>query len=194
MKKRLSQATRSASFAGCRINLSKHSSRRSMKRCTPICFLHVVDSASPVREEQIHEVNAVLADIEADNVPVLLVYNKIDLSGNTPEIVRDENGGAPKAVFRQRTHGGGARSAALCRGGICCQLARRKIPRRRASWSPGNSKSKTTPSIAARRRRRSSPSSRRCFKHSRKTTENAHDFCKLSRNTEVGSSRLRCFA
>ena len=61
-------------------------------------LLHVVDSASPVREEQIHEVNAVLADIEADNVPVLLVYNKIDLSGNTPEIVRDETG-RPKAVF-----------------------------------------------------------------------------------------------
>lgn len=61
-------------------------------------LLHVVDSASPVREEQIHEVNAVLADIEADNVPVLLVYNIIDLSGNTPEIVRDETG-RPKAVF-----------------------------------------------------------------------------------------------
>ena len=61
-------------------------------------LLHVVDAASPVREDQIHEVNAVLADIEADEVPVLLVYNKIDLSGNSPEIVRDEEG-RPKAVF-----------------------------------------------------------------------------------------------
>ena len=61
-------------------------------------LLHVVDAASPVREDQIHEVNAVLADIEADTVPVLLVYNKIDLSGNAPEIVRDEKG-RPKAVF-----------------------------------------------------------------------------------------------
>ena len=61
-------------------------------------LLHVVDAASPVREDQIHEVNAVLSDIEADEVPMLLVYNKIDLSGNSPEIVRDEEG-RPKAVF-----------------------------------------------------------------------------------------------
>lgn len=69
-------------------------------------LLHVVDCASPVREDQIHEVNSVLADIDADEIPVLLVYNKIDKSGHAPEIVRDADG-APKAVFLSALTGEG---------------------------------------------------------------------------------------
>ncbi len=61
-------------------------------------LLHVVDAASPVREAQIAEVNAVLADIHADDVPAIIVYNKIDLSGHPAEIVRGP-AGEPKAVF-----------------------------------------------------------------------------------------------
>ena len=69
-------------------------------------LLHVVDCASPVREDQIHEVNGVLADIDADQIPVLLVYNKIDKSGHQPEIVRDAEG-RPKAVFLSALTGEG---------------------------------------------------------------------------------------
>ena len=43
-------------------------------------LLHVVDASSSVREDQISEVNAVLEEIKADDVPAILVYNKIRLS------------------------------------------------------------------------------------------------------------------
>jgi len=42
-------------------------------------LLHVVDAANPARDEQIAEVNKVLAEIGADTVPQIVVYNKIDL-------------------------------------------------------------------------------------------------------------------
>lgn len=41
-------------------------------------LLHVVDSSSPVMEEQMNAVNAVLTTIEAENVPAIVVFNKID--------------------------------------------------------------------------------------------------------------------
>ncbi|WP_442592385.1 GTPase HflX [Parapusillimonas sp. JC17] len=55
-------------------------------------LLHVVDAASPQREEQIAEVNKVLADIGADEIPTILVYNKIDLAGYEPRVERNEHG------------------------------------------------------------------------------------------------------
>lgn len=42
-------------------------------------LLHVVDAANPAREEQIAEVNKVLAEIGAELIPQIVVYNKIDL-------------------------------------------------------------------------------------------------------------------
>jgi GTP-binding protein HflX len=42
-------------------------------------LIHVVDSSSPSRTTQINEVNAVLAEIGAQEVPQVLVWNKIDL-------------------------------------------------------------------------------------------------------------------
>lgn len=53
-------------------------------------LLHVVDGASPVRDEQIEQVNAVLREIGADHIPQILVWNKIDLAGVRPAIERDE--------------------------------------------------------------------------------------------------------
>ena len=44
-------------------------------------LLHVVDSASPARLEQIVEVDAVLAEIGAAQIPQVLVWSKIDLAG-----------------------------------------------------------------------------------------------------------------
>jgi GTPase len=53
-------------------------------------LLHVVDTASPQRVEQIDAVNTVLADIGAAEVPQILVHNQIDrVPGLAPEIVRD---------------------------------------------------------------------------------------------------------
>ena len=53
-------------------------------------LLHVVDGSSPVRDEQIDQVNAVLREIGADHIPQGLVWNKIDRAGVRPAIERDE--------------------------------------------------------------------------------------------------------
>ena len=55
-------------------------------------LLHVVDSSSPVRDQQIAEVNRVLKEIHADQVPQLLVLNKIDILDNPASERRDEYG------------------------------------------------------------------------------------------------------
>ncbi len=55
-------------------------------------LFHVVDTSNPAREEQIAEVNRVLAEIGADNVPQVLIYNKIDINGLSPGLDRDEYG------------------------------------------------------------------------------------------------------
>jgi GTP-binding protein HflX len=55
-------------------------------------LLHVVDSASPARAEQMAEVDRVLEEIGAGSVPRLIVFNKIDASGREPAIERDPCG------------------------------------------------------------------------------------------------------
>lgn len=55
-------------------------------------LLHVVDAASPVRMEQIEQVNEVLREIGADHVPQILVWNKIDAAGLEPSVEHDEYG------------------------------------------------------------------------------------------------------
>jgi len=55
-------------------------------------LLHVVDVSSPARDEQVLEVNKVLAEIGAQDVPQLLVLNKIDSIGMVPDMERDEYG------------------------------------------------------------------------------------------------------
>ena len=55
-------------------------------------LLHVVDSASPVREDQMREVDKVLQEIGASDVPQLIVLNKLDLTGLPPSVERDEYG------------------------------------------------------------------------------------------------------
>ena len=56
-------------------------------------LLHVVDAASPQRDPQIEAVNKVLADIEADDIPQLLVLNQIDrVPGMEPEVTRESSG------------------------------------------------------------------------------------------------------
>ncbi len=55
-------------------------------------LLHVIDASHPNREEQIDAVEAVLAEIGADEVPQVRVYNKIDLAGLAPGVERDQSG------------------------------------------------------------------------------------------------------
>jgi GTPase len=55
-------------------------------------LLHVVDVSDPRRDEHIDEVNRVLADIGAQDLPQILVFNKIDRIASAPRIDRDEAG------------------------------------------------------------------------------------------------------
>jgi GTP-binding protein HflX len=55
-------------------------------------LLHVVDSAAPARDEQMEEVQRVLAEIGAQTVPQLTVYNKIDATSRETGIERDPYG------------------------------------------------------------------------------------------------------
>jgi GTP-binding protein HflX len=56
-------------------------------------LLHVVDCAASDRDDLIHHVNEVLAQIEADEVPQLIVYNKIDkLDDMQPRVERNADG------------------------------------------------------------------------------------------------------
>ena len=57
-------------------------------------LLHVVDASNPRREEQIEHVNAVLAEIGAQDIPQLLVYNKIDRLEVAARLERDADGRA----------------------------------------------------------------------------------------------------
>ena len=56
-------------------------------------LIHVVDAASPRHVEQIEQVNAVLAEIGAEDIPQLMVWNKIDLMPDwSTGVERDEYG------------------------------------------------------------------------------------------------------
>ena len=55
-------------------------------------LLHVVDVSDPRRAEHIDEVNRVLAEIGAADLPQILVFNKIDRLESAPRIERDEAG------------------------------------------------------------------------------------------------------
>src|SRR5579885_1525927 len=61
-------------------------------------LLHVIDASDPRRDEHIAQVNAVLAEIGADSIPQIIVYNKIDRLQRPAAIERDE-GGMPSAVW-----------------------------------------------------------------------------------------------
>jgi GTP-binding protein HflX len=55
-------------------------------------LLHVVDVNSPERHDQVAEVNKVLAEIGAQHIPQIVVYNKIDLQGLEAGVKRGEYG------------------------------------------------------------------------------------------------------
>ncbi|TXL61795.1 GTPase HflX [Zeimonas arvi] len=55
-------------------------------------LLHVVDASAPDRDEQIAEVERVLAEIGAGDVPRLTVMNKIDAAGLEPRVAADACG------------------------------------------------------------------------------------------------------
>lgn len=66
-------------------------------------LLHVVDCASHARDEQMAEVERVLGEIGAREVPQLIVWNKIDLTEAGPGVERDEYGNIARVRVSSRT-------------------------------------------------------------------------------------------
>jgi len=94
-------------------------------------LLHVVDAASPARDEQAKEVNKVLAEIGAADTPQLLVWNKIDVAGLEPAVERDQYGRICRVFVSARTAAGldGLRAA-------IAQFARERATARGAAAAP----------------------------------------------------------
>lgn len=55
-------------------------------------LLHVVDSSHPARLDQMQRVNEVLREIGAQHLPQIVVFNKIDLTGEAARLERDGRG------------------------------------------------------------------------------------------------------
>ena len=70
-------------------------------------LLHVIDAHEPERMEQIEQVMAVLGEIGAEGLPILEVYNKLDLLEDVePQIQRDADG-KPQRVWVSARDGRG---------------------------------------------------------------------------------------
>ena len=69
-------------------------------------LLHVVDAANPERLEQMRQVNMVLAEIGAQSIPQLMVFNKIDLTGEAPRFERESDGHISRLWVSARTGDG----------------------------------------------------------------------------------------
>lgn len=69
-------------------------------------LLHVVDNHHPEGTELMEQVNEVLTEIDADPVPQIIVFNKIDLTGESPRVERNANGHINKVWLSARTGDG----------------------------------------------------------------------------------------
>ncbi len=69
-------------------------------------LLHVVDWSSPERDEQAAEVDRVLAEIGAAEVPLLVICNKIDETHTAPGVERDAHGTIRRVFVSARTGAG----------------------------------------------------------------------------------------
>jgi GTP-binding protein HflX len=101
-------------------------------------LLHVVDAASPARDEQMAEVDRVLAEIGAAGVPRIVVFNKIDLADRTPAVVRDPCDTIESVAVSARTGAG----LDLLRGAIA------EFSRRSSADAPSSDEAPSWPRAA----------------------------------------------
>ena len=91
-------------------------------------LLHVVDASAVDRDEQVAQVDRVLEDIGARDVPRILVHNKIDRCGRAPEVGLDHYGRIDR-VWASAVTGDGLE---LLRSAIDQQLTAWQQARRRS--------------------------------------------------------------
>ena len=70
-------------------------------------LVHVVDFSRPDWRDTVTEVKTVLREIGAEEIPTLMVYNKIDLVGDCEPRIEYDAGGAARAVFVSASQGSG---------------------------------------------------------------------------------------
>ncbi|SDI02714.1 ribosome rescue GTPase HflX [Pseudomonas panipatensis] len=70
-------------------------------------LLHVIDSHEPERTAQIEQVHAVLSEIGANELPMLEVYNKIDLLPDFEAQIQRDESGKPIRVWLSAQEGRG---------------------------------------------------------------------------------------
>ncbi len=66
-------------------------------------LLHVVDAGHADRREHMEQVNQVLEEISAAEIPQIVVFNKIDLTGEPPRLERDTAGQVVRLWLSART-------------------------------------------------------------------------------------------
>jgi GTP-binding protein HflX len=75
--------------------------------CEADLLLHVIDASSEHRDGNIEQVNAVLKEIGAENVPQIEIYNKIDaLDGAVPRVDADRDGRVARIWVSAKTGAG----------------------------------------------------------------------------------------
>ncbi len=95
-------------------------------------LLHVIDAASPARVEQAREVDAVLEEIGAQDVPRLRVYNKVDRLGRAAAVAHDACGSIDEVWLSAHSGEG----VGLLRDAIARRIAERNAGR--ARWDAGS--------------------------------------------------------
>ena len=69
-------------------------------------ILHLIDASDGNRWQRVRQVNSVLKQLEADRVPQIRVYNKIDKLDRGPRVTKNR-AGAGRAVWLSATSGDG---------------------------------------------------------------------------------------
>ena len=87
-------------------------------------LLHVIDAHDPLRDERIAQVNAVLTEIEAGDIPQVQVWNKIDLLEGVAPALDAVDGGTIPRVWLSAQAGSGL---AFLRSAIDGRLARERV-------------------------------------------------------------------
>ncbi|MEO1202425.1 MAG: ribosome rescue GTPase HflX, partial [Pseudomonadota bacterium] len=86
-------------------------------------ILHVIDASDPHRWQRVRQVNTVLKDLEAERVPQIRVYNKIDLMDRTPRVASNRDGEG-RAVWLSAATGEGV---PMLLDAICHRLRRKTL-------------------------------------------------------------------
>jgi GTP-binding protein HflX len=86
-------------------------------------ILHLIDASDPNCWQRVRQVNAVLKELEADRVPQIRVYNKIDKLDRSPRLTNNRNGQG-RAVWLSAVTGEGI---SLLLEAIGNRLSRTKI-------------------------------------------------------------------